>query len=75
MPVNIDKVVVLPAPLWPKRAKIYPLYIVIFIPLTATLVPNLLIRPLIFKHSLFASYLFKESGITSKFFYFLFPTS
>ena len=49
-PVSIDKVVVLPAPLCPRRAKIYPLYIVMLVPLTAILSPNFLTRFLICKH-------------------------
>lgn len=34
-PVSMDMVVVLPAPLWPSRAKIYPVYILTLRPLTA----------------------------------------
>ena len=36
-PVSVDIVVVLPAPLWPSKAKIYPEYIVIEALSTATL--------------------------------------
>lgn len=74
-PVNMDKVVVLPAPLCPKSAKIYPLYMVMLVPFTATLSPNLFTSPQILRHSLFDSCLFKESGIISKFRGFLFPIS
>jgi hypothetical protein len=57
-PVNIERVVVLPAPLCPNKAKIYPLYIVISTPFTAVKSPKDFTRFLILRHSLFFSYLF-----------------
>jgi len=66
-PVNIDNVVVFPAPLCPKSANIYPLYIVRSNPFTAFLSPNYFFKFLIFKQSLFCSCFFKESYTSSKF--------
>lgn len=69
-PVSIDKVVVFPAPLWPRSANIYPLYIVKSTPFTAILFPNFFFKSLIIKHSLFFSYFLRESATGSKFFEF-----
>ena len=66
-PVNIDNVVVFPAPLCPKRANIYPLYIVKLAPLTAILFPKYFFKFFIERHSFFFSCLFKDSETGSKF--------
>lgn len=66
-PVSIDKVVVFPAPLWPSKANIYPLYIFKLTPFTAALLPNFFFKFLIIKHSLFFSCFFKVSVTGSKF--------
>lgn len=73
-PVSIDMVVVLPAPLWPRSANIYPLYIVMLVLSTATLVPNSFLSPLILRHSLLTSYLLRISGTASKSSGFLFSS-
>jgi len=65
-PVNIEIVVVFPAPLCPSKAKIYPLYIVILVSSTATLSPNTFLKPRIFKHSFDYSCLLRTSGTASK---------
>ena len=67
-PVSIENVVVLPAPLWPNKAKICPLYIVKSVPLTTVFSPNFLTKLLIFRHSFVYSYLLRESETYSKFF-------
>ncbi len=73
-PVNIEIAVVLPAPLCPRRAKIWPEYIVKSIPFTATFYPKVFPNPLILRHSLSYSYLFRNSGMASKFLGSLFLT-
>lgn len=51
IPVNIDMVVVLPAPLWPRSAKIWPSYMRTFTPSTARRpLPKVLCRSSIFKN-------------------------
>lgn len=64
-PVNMEIVVVLPAPLCPSKAKIYPLYMVRSVPLTAFLGPNSLTKPLTIKQSLSTSYFLQASDTGS----------
>jgi hypothetical protein len=61
--VSIEIVVVFPAPLWPSKAKIYPLNMVMSISFTAIKSPNSFLNPLIFR----APVRFKDSGTSSKF--------
>ena len=60
-PVNIDSVVVFPAPLWPSSANICPLYRVKSNPFTAILSPKFFLSYLIIRHSFCVSYYFKDS--------------
>lgn len=74
-PVSMEMVVVLPAPLCPKRAKIYPLYMVRFVPPTAVLFPNFLTRPLTLRQLFSLSCFLRESETISKFLLSLEPIS
>ena len=76
-PVSMESVVVLPAPLCPSSANIYPLYIVKFVPFTAFFGPNSFTSPLTLRHCPVTSYLFNASATGSKFlgFYMSFASS